>query len=225
MRNTVRPVPREALAHPEGIVVRRIAAALTCVSVALLSACSTPEPSPVPTPETSVGSTTDASEATATSTLDDAVQTTSPGGAGEDPGVPDLPAEAMADTEDGAEAFVKYYIELLNYTGKFPQAGVIEPYGNEDCLTCDVLAEETSDLEAEALRYDTDSLRVDSIEALPFEGGYRVQLRGEATKSAIIDNNGVVQSSTEPVPELAWAFQLQLLPSGFAIDWIKSVEG
>ncbi len=203
--------------------MRRIAAALTCMSVALLAACSTPEPSPAPTPESSVGSTTDASEATATSTPDDSVQTTSPG-VGADPGVPELPPEAMEDTEDGAEAFVQHYIDLLNYTGQFPQAGVIEPYGTENCLTCDVLAEETRDLEAKSNRYDTDSLRADSIEALPFEGGYRVQLRGEAKKSAIIDKDGLTQSSTEPIPDLSWAFQLQFLSSGFEIDWIKNVE-
>jgi hypothetical protein len=224
MRNTVRPVPREALAHPEGIVVRRIAAALTCVSVALLSACSTPEPSPVPTPETSVGSTTDASEATATSTPDDAVQTTSPGDVGADPGVPEMPTGALEDTVEGAEAFVQYYIDLVNYTGKHPKAGILEPYGSPECGTCDVFEEEVATLEESGGYYDADTVSSSDLQTTRFDGDSQVRVFGETPSMNERDASGGVVRSLAADKELEWLVQIKPTDNGFLVVGIVNAE-
>ncbi len=202
--------------------MRRMSVMAVSILLGSVAACSTTEPSPPPTAEDSL---TDRAEASATATPDDAEQTSAaPTDAGEDPGIPELPEAATEDTEDGAEAFVQYYVDLLNYTGRVPQSGLLEPYGQPGCATCDVLEKETSELEDAGDRYKIDSLAVDSIEALPFESGYRVQLEGEALEAEILDAANDVVARTEPVPELDWAIQLNFESGGFLIEWIKSVE-
>lgn len=203
--------------------MHRLSAALTCAAIVLLAACTTTEPSPAPLPETSVGSTTDVSEVTATSTPDDAVQTNSPG-AGEDPGVPEMPAEAMEDTEAGAEAFVKYYIDIVNYTGRYPRAGLLDSLAKPECETCDNLEQVVYDLIDSNKHYDGDNAVVQEIEALPSEGGYRVFMSSASPSYKIIgEAQGAPEDVTEgPITEVV--FKLATSDTGFLVEWIKSVE-
>ncbi len=204
--------------------MRRIAAALTCLSVALLSACTTPEPSPLPTPETSVGSTTDGSESTPTSTPDDAAQTTSLGAAGEDPGVPELPAEAIEDTEDGAEAFVQYYYDLINYLAASPKAGVLKPFSSAECGTCANFEDDAAEFEAAGKSYDGDTVRALEIRAFELESGYRVEVIGESPSYSIIDSAGEVIARAEASAEQNVVFEIRPKADSFEVESIKLVQ-
>jgi len=216
-------VPREALAQPEGFVVRQLAAALTCLSVVLLSACSTPEPSPAPATEASVGSTTDVAETTATSTPDDAVQTTSPG-VGEDPGVPELPDEATKDTEDGAEAFVQHYYGLINYLAAFPKAGVLEPLASSECGTCENFEDDAAEFEAEGKSYDGDTVRALEIRAFKAESGYRVEVMGESPSYNILNSADEVIARAEAAAEQNVVFIIRRKADSFEVRSIQLVQ-
>ena len=51
-------------------------------------------------------------------------------------GIKGLPDAAKQKTTDGAIAFVKYYVSVLNETGYRPKAGLLEPFSSDSCVTC-----------------------------------------------------------------------------------------
>lgn len=51
-------------------------------------------------------------------------------------GINGLPDAAKQKTTDGAIAFVKYYVAVLNETGYRPKAGLLEPLATSNCKTC-----------------------------------------------------------------------------------------
>jgi hypothetical protein len=68
-------------------------------------------------------------------------------------GPPDLPMPAEARTQDaaGAEAFVRYYIELINRTSTVMDAAPLREF-SDGCVDCDRIAAATE--EASALGHD-----------------------------------------------------------------------
>ena len=47
-----------------------------------------------------------------------------------------MPEEAKEQTDAGAEAFALHYIDLVNYTGRHPTQGLLEPLAQEGCQSC-----------------------------------------------------------------------------------------
>lgn len=66
--------------------------------------------------------------------------------------MPVMPAAASENSEEGAEAFARWYVETLNYLYQHPKAGVLEKYADDGCKTCaqhaDFVAEEARDSKA-----------------------------------------------------------------------------
>lgn len=54
----------------------------------------------------------------------------------DDDGPPEMPAEAQEQTEAGAEAFALHYIDLVNYTGRNPTLGLLDPLATDECQSC-----------------------------------------------------------------------------------------
>ncbi|MFC6713271.1 DUF6318 family protein [Branchiibius cervicis] len=52
-------------------------------------------------------------------------------------GINGLPDAAKQKTTDGAIAFVKYYVSVINQAYQHPQTGLLEPFALESCKTCD----------------------------------------------------------------------------------------
>ena len=52
-------------------------------------------------------------------------------------GIKGLPDAAKQKTTDGAIAFVKYYVSVINYSYQHPQVGLLEPFALDSCKTCD----------------------------------------------------------------------------------------
>lgn len=117
--------------------MRRTAIIAAVASLALLPACTEEtEPSPMPTSEDAL--------TTATEEPEDEAVTSEPEETTEEPtteepdaeGPPEMPAEAEEQTEEGAIAFATHYLELINYTGRYPEVGVLEPLAAESCESC-----------------------------------------------------------------------------------------
>lgn len=51
-------------------------------------------------------------------------------------GIKGLPEAAKAKTTDGAIAFVKFYVDVLNETGYRPRVGLLEPMAGTACSSC-----------------------------------------------------------------------------------------
>ena len=52
---------------------------------------------------------------------------------------PTFPAAAKKHTPEGAEAFVRYYLELSAYAWSKPESGDLEPLADSSCGSCDYL--------------------------------------------------------------------------------------
>jgi Family of unknown function (DUF6318) len=52
------------------------------------------------------------------------------------PSAPELPAAAKKHTKAGAIAFVRYYLDLLNYATHTGDVGPINRYSQDDCVGC-----------------------------------------------------------------------------------------
>lgn len=124
-------------------------------SVAVVTACSgdtEPADPPIPTDAlttntaspTDTETSRDAVTQTATSSTEPATESpsesTTESPTSEAGGLPTMPEEAKEDTEAGAEAFVRHYIDLINYTGMHPEAGILEPLAEGSCEACNNLA-------------------------------------------------------------------------------------
>src|SRR5699024_9865753 len=112
-------------------------------TAALLAGCQdTAEPADPPSDEemgTSDAAPTTADAAPETQAPPDDVQQTSeaPEQAAPEPdGPPEMPEVAREDSEAGAEAFALHYVDLINYTGKYPEIGILEPLSADSCESC-----------------------------------------------------------------------------------------
>mgnify|MGYP006872534715 CR=1 FL=1 len=47
-----------------------------------------------------------------------------------------MPATAKENSEEGAEAFARWYVETLNHLYQYPQTGVLDKYAGDTCQTC-----------------------------------------------------------------------------------------
>lgn len=113
-------------------------------AVAVLSSCSGGgDPADPPTSQDSLTTTSDATTsdvATTTAPPDDTEETSAPAddvtATTEAGGAPEMPEEAKEDSESGAEAFALHYVDLINYTSKHPEVGLLGPLGADDCGSC-----------------------------------------------------------------------------------------
>lgn len=152
---------------------------------ALTTVTATPTPSP-----DDVDLTTDAAPTTVEPTTQESEA---------DDGPPELPEEAMEQTQEGAIAFAEHFVDVVNYTGIQPTPGMIADISLEECGTC-------SNLEA-TVKYSTENdevLREDLWEVtsdpdiLVFSGAdafVRVPLR--QNELSIFDPDGNEVDKTE----------------------------
>ena len=63
-------------------------------------------------------------------------------------GLPPMPAAAKENSEEGAEAFARWYVQTLAHLFRFPEKGVIEPYSEDSCQQCGTYEEAFAELVA-----------------------------------------------------------------------------
>ena len=69
-------------------------------------------------------------------------------------GINGLPDAAKQKTTDGAIAFVKYYVSLINYAYQFGKPGLLEPLALDSCKTCGLWAQSVVDYSAKRQHTD-----------------------------------------------------------------------
>lgn len=121
----------------------RLTAIGAAIGLMVLAGCdSTAEPAQPPTQEDALTTATATPAPTTPSdevdaTTEAAPTTEEPTETQEEPdGPPELPEEATEQTEEGAEAFAIHYLEMVNYTGRYPEEGLLEPLAAEGCKSC-----------------------------------------------------------------------------------------
>jgi hypothetical protein len=113
-----------------------------------------------------------------------------------------VPAAARAHTKAGAEAFVRFYIDLVNEASIAPLAGVVVPLSDTGCVACKNIEADLQDLVAKDRRYAQRALAIQGLGPVTETGDGQwvlpMTLRQSATD--ILDSSGqrvdVVQAQT-----------------------------
>lgn len=74
-----------------------------------------------------------------------------------------LPDAAKAKTSAGAEAFVRFYIDLINSAVTLPKPGLLPPYSDRGCLFCQGIEKDVNKLASEGHRYADEPLEVGEL--------------------------------------------------------------
>jgi hypothetical protein len=125
----------------------------------------------------------------------------------------EVPAAARAHTPEGAEAFVRYFIDRVNFAWTTPEAGVISALSEAGCKSCVDLEKTASDLAKSQHRYDSPVVSVVTVTSLASKPGTQTVLFvGTQRKANVVDADGRVLSSdpeqrSRRVFVLAWQDQ------------------
>lgn len=129
-------------------------------------------------------------------------------------GPPDLPMPAEARTQDaaGAEAFVRYYIDLINRTSTVMDAAPLREFSNR-CAKCDRIATDAETDAAAGYSYQGGELTVTTTGRPLMQGASaEVPFRADLAALTVVDKSG------QPVPDLTFAAFPDLLSSA-ALSW------
>lgn len=205
-------------------MVRRTPIAAAVISLAVLAACDTSgEPSAPPTAQ-------DALTTATSSPPEDEVVTSEP--VTEEPtteepeaeGPPEMPAEAMEQTEAGAEAFVGHYLALLNYTGEQPRSGLLEGLGTEECGTCGQFEAAVVDLEENDQTYDGPLAAVVALAGVHMGETAVVTATVDQLGVSVVDADGTSERSFDSASGVQMEFQLVWADQGWRNNKILLVE-
>ncbi len=140
-----------------------------------------------------------------------------------------IPLAARQRTAAGAEAFVRYYLDVSNRMRTTPAPGLTEPLSTKDCRSCNWLNQDARELLRDGERYagpPTGVLAIGGLEGRPeTDASYSVGVRVRQGVYPIVDQSGrIIQRipSREGtiVLELKWADdswrtdKIQLLEAG-----------
>ncbi|MGY1763162.1 DUF6318 family protein [Geodermatophilus sp. SYSU D00779] len=130
-------------------------------------------------------------------------------------GPPDLPMPAEARTQDaaGAEAFVRYYIDLINRTSTVMDAASLREF-SDGCLDCDRIAADTEEDASAGHRYKGGQLAIMWLEVFKPTDEAEVAFTVDQAALQVIDQTGTA------VPELSFPAYPKL-SSGASIRWVE----
>ena len=164
-----------------------LAAAALGAAVAGLGACGGAPPAAGPTAER--GPTPVSSSPAPTATAEAPATPT--------PNLPDgLPVAATKRTPEGAEAFVRHYLDQINVAWTTPQAGLLPPLSGPDCKSCAAYEKTAQRLVDGQQHYESDPVTLTSISRSDQGGGVEdaVALRADVTQNRVdvLDSHGGV---------------------------------
>ena len=101
-----------------------------------------------------------------------------------------IPPAARAHTEAGAEAFVKFFMDEVSSSWTKPEAGLISPLGEPNCLACKSFEDTAKDLVSKSQRYESRPSTTVSADAA--DGGPRqiVHLVLQQHEVNVVDSKG-----------------------------------
>lgn len=184
-------------------VTGMVLASAVCCGLMACSAEADPQATPsATTPTTPAPTTPSASEATAEPT---------------GPVEPDLPAAAKAPTRAGVEAFVRYYIKLLNFAGRTGETTELERRAS-GCTSCDSLASAFRKTYAQGGEYDTRGWQVDSQFTVRDSRGIWVSLLEVRQTPMTWIRRAGAEPERFPSKRLNLRFELRRLRHGWSVS-------
>jgi hypothetical protein len=128
-------------------------------------------------------------------------------------GPADFPVPDEARTKDaaGAEAFLRYFIDLLNRQRAIPDGQPLRDLG-PDCQNCQRIAQNYDDAAAAGHRYEGGEVTINSVAEPSFDGDeVLVSFTARREPVSIVDGNGaLVDAQPDVAPNLS---------SGISLVW------
>jgi hypothetical protein len=123
-----------------------------------------------------------------------------------------MPAEARTQDAAGAEAFVRYYIELINRTSTVMDAKPLRDF-SKGCEDCDRIATETEQDASEGYRYEGGELTITELtQPLVSDNRVEMAIRVDQARLAVVDASGA------PIENLGSA-AFPGIPGSAAAEW------
>ncbi len=110
-----------------------------------------------------------------------------------------IPAEAMAQTPEGAVAFVKFFFDEVNRAYLEPNGGILPGLGDPDCRSCASLQANAEEYVANNQRYSSSALSVSdprAADGAPI-GQQFVTLTLNQLAANVVDGSGATVSTKE----------------------------
>lgn len=109
----------------------------------------------------------------------------------------DIPAAARANTPEGAEAFVRYFVEQVNRSWQTANSELVRPLASDECTSCTAFMGTADEYKRLGHHYDGVPMAVaDSIvSAFSETEGTVVFVYGEQAAAAIVDSSGATVRS------------------------------
>jgi hypothetical protein len=135
---------------------------------------------------------------------------------------PTLPASAQENNGAGAEAFVRYFIELLNYAQKTGDTARLQRVSTPRCAACEGYADEINRTYAAGGHVDGGVLTIGNLRELPRDYGadWGAYGRGRATPQTIFRGNGT-KASFDGGPFDLYAYA-RWVDDRWAMQWMRT---
>lgn len=201
---------------------RARAALAGVVSLALLAGCDGGGGGSSTTPPTTASSTwsaTTPSTTSATSSTATSSETTT----AYVPVKPEFPAAAKKQTLKSAEAFARYFYELLNYAFTKPEAGLIKPLSEAGCEPCAYFEDESHDLVRDERRYASAILTIKQVNFSTEDvQNPWVTVSGQQNKVPLIEKDGSLTDAS-PAAKVTFRVVLRWTPAGWRVEDLVNV--
>ncbi|MGY1826969.1 DUF6318 family protein [Blastococcus sp. SYSU DS0541] len=122
-----------------------------------------------------------------------------------------MPDEAREQTADGAEAFVRYYVDLINRTSTVMDAGPLRQL-SDGCRDCDRIASSTEEAASAGQDYEGGELTI-------IEVGAPVMKDGAADFPIIVDQAEFVVLDRSGTPAHGGSAAYSGITGGVAVVW------
>lgn len=128
---------------------------------------------------------------------------------------PSLPAEAGEQTEAGAEAFVRHYVDLMNYGQASGDASPLEAVSAPGCGACSGFISTVDDVYAEGGAVEGGEFVIRELSPLPLDYGadYATYAVIDVAPQTILDAGGQATASD------AYEYRIGLYPSWVDGAW------
>lgn len=128
---------------------------------------------------------------------------------------PSLPVEAREQTEAGAEAFVRYYVELMNYGQASGDASPLEAVSAQECGACSGFISTVDDVYVDGGAVEGGEFVIRELSPLPLDYGadYATYAVIDVAPQTILDAGGQATASD------AYEYRIGLYPSWVDDAW------
>lgn len=176
------------------------------------------DPSSSSTAASTSGSTTSTSSTSSSSS-----PSSSPSGSAYVPLKPEFPAAAKKQTLQSAEAFARYFYELLNYAYTKPEGGLVSPLSESGCRPCSAFEAESDSLARDGRRYASEVLTIKHVIFTTEDiDNPWVTVSGHQNEVPIIEKDGTLTSAA-PAEDVTFRVVLRWTSSGWRVEDLVSV--